>query len=445
MSAPGEGPEEVLSDRGSTPLTSTIISQRYRCHWLKASGIYIYVEIFNCLDIMNIRFVSQDIYGGNPMIIDGATLIVGGLEIHLFWIVLGILVIAYYIGIFSANQKEKRSREIWQKEREQIVNKYLLQLKTAAEEKAQSAPWLAGQFAYFLYMYDQETAKYLSWKKRPAIKASQEVSKIAKEKRILQKENKMLQYQLSFYESAFPWLEDFKEVDAVDAWKYARGVETDDQSEYEQLKNWLSPEEYQKLPTNQKYQLALDRYNCRKKSNWEIGIDFERYIGYQLEESGYKVKYQGALLGLEDMGRDLLAAKGKTNLVVQCKRWAKEKTIHEKHIFQLYGSVVLMATENKLKEYKGVFVTTTALSDVAKRCADYLGITVVENCEMKEYPMIKCNVSKNGEKIYHLPFDQQYDRVEISTKDKAFYTKTVSEAENLGFRRAYRWNPNKKQ
>jgi len=44
------------------------------------------------------------------------------LEIHLFWIVLGILVIAYYIGIFSANQKEKRSREIWQKEREQIAN-----------------------------------------------------------------------------------------------------------------------------------------------------------------------------------------------------------------------------------------------------------------------------------------------------------------------------------
>ena len=376
--------------------------------------------------------------------IQGTTLVIGGLKIGLFWIVLGVLVVAYYIGIFSANQKEKRSREKWQKEREAIANKYLSNLNLAATEKEQNSPWLAEQFANLLHMYDQEIANYLAWKKHPAIKASKEVSRIAQEKRILQKENKMLQYQLSFYESAFPWLEDFKELDAVDAWNYARGVENDAESEYERLRNWLSPEEYQKLPTNQKYQLALDRYNCRKKTNWEVGVDFERYIGYMLEERGYKVKYQGALLGLEDMGRDLLATKGNTVLVIQCKRWAKEKTIHEKHIFQLYGSVVLMATEHPAKEYKGIFVTTTTLSDVARRCADYLGLTVVENCEMQEYPLIKCNVSKDGEKIYHLPFDQQYDRVEISTKAKSFYAKTVSEAENLGFRRAYRWNPNKK-
>jgi len=294
-------------------------------------------------------------------------------------------------------------------------------------------------------MYDQETAKYLAWKSRPAIKASQEVSRIAREKRILQKENKMLQYQLSFYENTFPWLEDFKEISAVDAWNHAKGMENDPKSEYEQMRNWLSPEEYQILPTSQKYQLALDRYSLRKKTNWEVGIDYERYIGYKIEEAGYKVKYQGALLGVEDMGRDLLASKGKEVLVVQCKRWAKEKTIHEKHIFQLYGSVVLMATENNTKEYKGVFVTTTTLSDVAKRCAEYLGIIVFENCEMEAYPMIKCNIGKSGEKIYHLPFDQQYDRVEISAKSGTFYAKTVSEAEELGFRRAYRWNPNKNQ
>lgn len=27
--------------------------------------------------------------------------------------------------------------------------------------------------------------------------------------------------------------------------------------------------------------------------------------------------------------------------------------------------------------------------------------------------MIKCNIGTNGEKIYHLPFDQQYYRTEI--------------------------------
>ena len=190
--------------------------------------------------------------------IEGTTLVIGGSKIDLFGlIVLGILVLAYYVGIFSANQKEKRSREKWQKEREAIADKYLSRLNLAAAEKEQGSPWLAEQFANLLHMYDQETANYLAWKKHPAIKASQEVSRIAQEKRILQKENKMLRYQLAFYESAFPWLEDFKELDTVDAWNYARGVEADTQSEYEQLRNWLSPEEYQKLPTSPFFQYPI--------------------------------------------------------------------------------------------------------------------------------------------------------------------------------------------
>lgn len=55
--------------------------------------------------------------------------------------------------------------------------------------------------------------------------------------------------------------------------------------------------------------------------------------------------------------------------------------------------------------------------------------------------MIKCNISKDGEKIYHLPFDQQYDRVSIANKKGACYVATVAEAEEQGFRRAYKWKP----
>ena len=52
--------------------------------------------------------------------------------------------------------------------------------------------------------------------------------------------------------------------------------------------------------------------------------------------------------------------------------------------------------------------------------------------------MIKCHVGKT-EKIYHLPFDQQYDRTQMSRDDGDIYVSTVAEAEKLGFRRAYRW------
>jgi hypothetical protein len=51
--------------------------------------------------------------------------------------------------------------------------------------------------------------------------------------------------------------------------------------------------------------------------------------------------------------------------------------------------------------------------------------------------MIKCNIN-NGNKIYHLPFDQQYYRTKIELPGE-FYAWTVEEAVNAGFRRARRY------
>lgn len=66
---------------------------------------------------------------------------------------------------------------------------------------------------------------------------------------------------------------------------------------------------------------------------------------------------------------------------------------------------------------------------------------IIENRLLEKYPVIKCNISSNGEKIYHLPFDQQYDRTLIKNNGE-FYALTVKEAENKGFRRAFRWTMN---
>ena len=46
--------------------------------------------------------------------------------------------------------------------------------------------------------------------------------------------------------------------------------------------------------------------------------------------------------------------------------------------------------------------------------------------------------SKDGEKIYHLPFDQQYDRTIIGDCAGEFHAFTVKEAEDAGFRRAFK-------
>lgn len=354
-------------------------------------------------------------------------LIVGGIAI-------AIISATVWGGFVAESRAENTNKKYYEKYRQILLK--------STEECVQSYPWMAEQIADLHAQYDKDIAIHLAFKKRPARKAAEEVSAIAKEKRALQKENRMLQYQLKYYETLFPWLEEFKEVPPKTGWEYTHELAGQEESEYESLRNWLSPEEYQKLPSAEKYQLALDRYNSRKKTDWEIGIEYERYAGYVAESHGWKVRYTGAQYGLEDMGRDLIVETPDSVFVVQCKRWAKGKVIHEKHIFQLFGTTMLLRIKNPDVEYAGMFVTTATLSELAKKCAEQLNIRIVENYEMQEYPLIKCNCSDYG-KIYHLPMDQQYDRVQIAGKPGAMFAWTVKEAEKNGFRRAYRWNPNK--
>ena len=302
-----------------------------------------------------------------------------------------------------------------------------------------TAPFFAKQFADYLHLQDLKEVNYLQTKPHPAFTAAEKVKEIAAQKRTLQQQCKLQEYQLTLYETIFPWLSDFKEISSEDLQQFAES-EIAPESEYSSLKKWLSPQEYRSLSSADRLQLALERYSKRQKSNWQIGIEYERYVGYCYEKKGYRVRYNGATEGLEDMGRDLIISKDNKMYVIQCKRWSVEKTIHEKHIFQLYGTTILQKMEHPDCTVGSLFITTTSLSDLAKSCADYLDITVVENFPLKEYPLIKCNVSKDGDQIYHLPFDQQYDRVIINPSDGDFYASTIAEAESKGFRHAWRWS-----
>ena len=127
---------------------------------------------------------------------------------------------------------------------------------------------------------------------------------------------------------------------------------------------------------------------------------------------------------------------------------AKER---EKHIFQLYGTLVSYCIEhsnNSLfkNSVHGVFVTSTVLSPMARKVADWLHITVIENHEMVDFPRIKCNIGKDESgkdvKIYHLPMDLQYDSTKIDQLGE-FYAFTVQEAVDHGFRRTFKWHGSK--
>lgn len=329
-------------------------------------------------------------------------------------------------------------------------------LQKIISEKSQGFPWLADAIAEFYKYQDFEIVSYLTSKKHPAYKKAEDVHKVAVENKLLRKQIKIAQNFVNYYETLFPWINEYIGEDLDDILENIKQSEKQDGDEgIDPVLKFIQAAEYERLSTSERNQKALDRYLASRKKTYEIGRDYERYIGYLYELAGFKVEYMGIEKGYEDLGRDLICTKGNEIEIVQCKCWASHKTIHEKHINQLYGTAVKFFIDHKnitgrkepitlfpdfisSGQIKATFVTSTKLSETAKKFADALGIKVLQDKPLEKYPVIKCNITANGEKIYHLPFDQQYDKTLIKNNGE-FYATTVREAENKGFRRAFRW------
>ena len=342
---------------------------------------------------------------------------------------------------YEKKQTELSHREALLSQREKQLASDQELFEMARSDALSASSWLAQEYADIDAKKAEITAYQLKTKSHPAFTAADKVQEFGRLRREAVYQAQAAQYQLDYLLSLNPHLEDELDMSPAEAAKLL--PDHDESSSEDPCKAWLSPEEYRNLPNVQKWQRALDHYNNRKKSNWQIGIEYERYIGYLLEQRGYRVRYFGATEGRADMGRDLIAENKKQILIVQCKRWSKDKTIHEKHIFQLYGTTILQRFRTTSdKEILGVFVTTTALSPLAEMCAKHLGIKIYTHVPLESYPQIKCNISNTGERIYHLPFDQQYDRTMLNPDDGDMYVSTVLQAEAKGFRRAFRWHGN---
>lgn len=340
------------------------------------------------------------------------------------------------------NEVEKivaKETEILNAEVEEIrerIDEYKQLERELKESISQEYPYLANSISDFYYCIDLKVATYLENKYRPAKSTASEIKhNIARDKKDFMRQSIAYRNQLEFYEEMFPWLLDFKQLSPREAISFRENPERIYTQHNEE--HWLSPAEFAQLKPVEISQLALDRWKRRHKTKWEIGIEYEQYIGFILESQGYRVEYQGAKLGLEDMGIDLIAELNGDTWIIQCKRWNENKTIHEKHIFQLYGSKVLYEIQHPEKKSHAMFVIAQDnLSDLAKQCAEKLDVHVRVSPH-KDHPLIKCNIN-NGEKIYHLPMDQQYHRIIIDMSKGEFYAWTAEEAEKAGFRRAIR-------
>ena len=315
-------------------------------------------------------------------------------------------------------------------------------LSEIIKSNLRAIPYMAAIMADFETYGLEKLASKLDWgSSQERLKKVKSIREIRKDAQEMLEKNKEAQYQLAYLLQLFPALQDVIDCE----FSQLPPVDVKVLSEFDHSRDYLSKEEYESLSTCERNQLALDRYvESHNKTKWQIGRDYELYIGYQYERAGCKVSYSGSLLKLEDLGRDLIVHNGRKTIIVQCKYWSKDKLIHENHINQLFGTMTCYCLENNLEASTvvGVLVTNIVLSDTAKRMADYLGIKYQENRPMGQFPRIKCNIGRDEfgmqTKIYHLPFDQQYDSTVID-KPGEFMAMTVAEAEAAGFRRAFKW------
>ena len=335
---------------------------------------------------------------------------------------------------FRRQLEEIRAEAAGEVERAQAV------VAAMIDDRVVAAELVADAWADYELAISRARADVLDIKARPAKAAADEIREKGRQLAQLRREVKYTRGLVALYEWHFPWLAELRDDEDMRAFlgDFSH-VDGDGGADEDPVGRWVTKEEFQSLPETERNQRALDRYLSSRKAPWELGRDYERYVGYLREQDGFTVTYQGIFEGLDDLGRDLLARKDGRLEVIQCKRWAQHKTIHEKHVFQLFGTVVAARIEHPDVEVSGTFTTTTSLSERAKRFAAELGIRVEEQLALGDYPRIKCNVSRRGERIYHLPFDQQYDTTLIEPRRGELWASTTAEAEAAGFRRAWRW------
>jgi hypothetical protein len=362
----------------------------------------------------------------------------------------------------AEHQLDEKRKELIELARSFVSGEAREEILILAEEKSRGFPWLVKAYNDYFHLQDMRLATCLENKLSPALKAAEEHRQIAKERREAEKAARISAYLVDYCRYLAPWLDDYIGLEATELDEIIEDIhstwEKKEKEFDEEVKRHYGPK-YEGLNPTQKLQKKLDWYwEKPNKSDWQIGRDYERYIGYLYEIKGWKVYYHGKK-GFEDLGRDLICRKGDVTEIVQCKRWSQEKTIYEKHIYYLFGTTVEYYLENfgdkedlQLSLFPEIvrkrrvipkLIATAKVSEKAEQVAKVLNLIIEEILFPKTvppYPSVKCNVARRtGEKIYHLPFDQQYDTALIEEERLERYVNTIAEAERKGFRHAYRW------
>jgi hypothetical protein len=117
-------------------------------------------------------------------------------------------------------------------------------------------------------------AARLELKTRPARKAADELRAKGRELACSHRRAKLAEYLVAMYESHFPWLVELRDFDVEKSF-----VEIAEHDETDPVSKYVSREEWGSLSSAERNQRALDRYLRSRKTAWQLGRDYERYVG----------------------------------------------------------------------------------------------------------------------------------------------------------------------
>ncbi len=125
-------------------------------------------------------------------------------------------------------------------------------------ERASGFPSLFTNIAYYEKLIDDELAGYLRNKSHPAVSASEVIKGEAKRRREAEFEKRTTQAIIEYYENIAPFLLELKEDLEIPDESVFENYSEEEREDY--VTKYLTKEEYHKLPSVERNQVALDRF-----------------------------------------------------------------------------------------------------------------------------------------------------------------------------------------
>lgn len=185
-----------------------------------------------------------------------------------------------------AKQREESVKRTVEEERtklDEIMKQRESEILRIVEESKKGNPWLAEAFADYFEFQDLRIAEHLSSKLHPALRAADQVREIARARHEAEKKWRRACYLFRYWQDLLPHLFDFEgeTIDDMIATTLNLPEEEEIEEGVDPAVYWQGDAVKENLTHKQRLQNALDNWRrYRKKSNWQIGKDYERYVAW---------------------------------------------------------------------------------------------------------------------------------------------------------------------